>query len=530
MLQREPLSVLSKQGNTELSQVSGQATISDNTLKPDNDIIPTSLPCQDPAAEATVTREIRDSIPPSSPSKNAATPAPTVVKRPESSVQFKTPIRPRETINAGFSRLPKPSSSFKASSLPGDAAKTPAKMPNPLAATISSLAKAKPRVSPMKLRSRQQLKMKLGIKDKTPTSKLALKRTIRRTSLNKEKLRKAPSPSTKPPGVSAGVIDKSTKGGKQTTLKSFFQRQSAVSERDPSVSNSPTKPAPLVALSTALKRLEVSAPLPPPRPSVGSGLAELTDPSESQVLVKETNTVLHGDKVSSDGCEKIVVVTEGSQTTPKARLPMRLPSNPDVNGRTRVALSNSPTNRKSPDSRTIIPPTDWQDRHDENKSTSKPLEIFDLEAWKENANERQKENKPPLEFFVPLADEPTAKLQALSQISPSRRASQASLALSQSLLAPNRPQIFPQARSVSASHVQLNARSPVKTRGKAKPPPAPEPTTQTNGKRLNARMPGSLDVLKNCVIYVDVRTEEGEDAAPLFVDMLRGLGARVSHY
>ncbi|KAF8513490.1 hypothetical protein JB92DRAFT_2721312 [Gautieria morchelliformis] len=41
-------------------------------------------------------------------------------------------------------------------------------------------------------------------------------------------------------------------------------------------------------------------------------------------------------------------------------------------------------------------------------------------------------------------------------------------------------------------------------------------------------MPGSLDVLKDCIIFVDVRTEEGEDAAALFVDMLRGLGARAS--
>ncbi|KAF8518021.1 hypothetical protein BU17DRAFT_49342 [Hysterangium stoloniferum] len=40
-------------------------------------------------------------------------------------------------------------------------------------------------------------------------------------------------------------------------------------------------------------------------------------------------------------------------------------------------------------------------------------------------------------------------------------------------------------------------------------------------------MPGSLDVLKNCIIFVDVRTEEGEDASALFIDMLRGLGARI---
>lgn len=37
-----------------------------------------------------------------------------------------------------------------------------------------------------------------------------------------------------------------------------------------------------------------------------------------------------------------------------------------------------------------------------------------------------------------------------------------------------------------------------------------------------------LKVLKKCAIFVDVRTDDGDDAGSLFVDMLRGLGARVS--
>lgn len=40
---------------------------------------------------------------------------------------------------------------------------------------------------------------------------------------------------------------------------------------------------------------------------------------------------------------------------------------------------------------------------------------------------------------------------------------------------------------------------------------------------------GALKVLKKCAIFVDVRTDDGDDAGSLFVDMLRGLGARVSH-
>ena len=39
--------------------------------------------------------------------------------------------------------------------------------------------------------------------------------------------------------------------------------------------------------------------------------------------------------------------------------------------------------------------------------------------------------------------------------------------------------------------------------------------------------PSSLKVLKSCTIFVDVRTDDGDDAGGLFVDMLRGLGAKV---
>ncbi|KIJ15473.1 hypothetical protein PAXINDRAFT_11594, partial [Paxillus involutus ATCC 200175] len=37
----------------------------------------------------------------------------------------------------------------------------------------------------------------------------------------------------------------------------------------------------------------------------------------------------------------------------------------------------------------------------------------------------------------------------------------------------------------------------------------------------------SLKVLKRCAIFVDVRTEQGDDAGSLFVDMLKGLGAKI---
>ena len=37
----------------------------------------------------------------------------------------------------------------------------------------------------------------------------------------------------------------------------------------------------------------------------------------------------------------------------------------------------------------------------------------------------------------------------------------------------------------------------------------------------------SLKVLKSCTVFVDVRTDDGDDAGGLFVDMLKGLGAKV---
>ncbi len=43
----------------------------------------------------------------------------------------------------------------------------------------------------------------------------------------------------------------------------------------------------------------------------------------------------------------------------------------------------------------------------------------------------------------------------------------------------------------------------------------------------SATKPSSLKVLKSCTIFVDVRTDDGDDAGGLFVDMLRGLGAKV---
>jgi hypothetical protein len=47
-------------------------------------------------------------------------------------------------------------------------------------------------------------------------------------------------------------------------------------------------------------------------------------------------------------------------------------------------------------------------------------------------------------------------------------------------------------------------------------------------KSKDTKKPVTLNVLKNCTVFVDVRTDDGDDAGGLFVQMLRDMGARVS--
>lgn len=46
----------------------------------------------------------------------------------------------------------------------------------------------------------------------------------------------------------------------------------------------------------------------------------------------------------------------------------------------------------------------------------------------------------------------------------------------------------------------------------------------------NEKGNGVLTVLNECIIFVDVRTDGGDDAGGLFVDMLKGMGARVGGF
>ena len=68
--------------------------------------------------------------------------------------------------------------------------------------------------------------------------------------------------------------------------------------------------------------------------------------------------------------------------------------------------------------------------------------------------------------------------------------------------------------SSSGAHVSAHAKGAGDTNGTSPPGSA-------DSKKA------SLKILKSCKIFVDVRTEDGDDAGALFVDMLRGLGAKV---
>ena len=131
----------------------------------------------------------------------------------------------------------------------------------------------------------------------------------------------------------------------------------------------------------------------------------------------------------------------------------------------------------------------------------------------------------------------------------SRRASMAFSALAQSLPKPieltkpktrpvPQPEIRPQTRSlrqrIPSRMPNLVSNNPPSTsEGKKgselnqEPPGRIQSPPSANTRPLSARPPKTLGVMSNCVVFVDVRTEEGEDAGALFVDMLRSLGAKV---
>jgi len=141
------------------------------------------------------------------------------------------------------------------------------------------------------------------------------------------------------------------------------------------------------------------------------------------------------------------------------------------------------------------------------------------------------------EYFVPIAgDSPkeTGKKgkddDGLEDKS-SRRASLASLGLSASLnaLPPKGsmgPPPIPRLRRITRSVSSGNAST-----SQAKSLEIEEDDKSNTKSKAKAKGSSTIDsplkFLKDCVVYVDVRTDDGDDAGSLFVEMLESAGAKV---
>lgn len=140
------------------------------------------------------------------------------------------------------------------------------------------------------------------------------------------------------------------------------------------------------------------------------------------------------------------------------------------------------------------------------------------------------------EYLVPIAGgspKETGKKKEKDDDSqqgmPSRRASLASLALSASLSAlppkgsmgpPPIPRHGRITRSISGSHASTSH---------ARSPEADEAGISDSAlkKKDSSSIGSPLRFLKNCIVFVDVRTDDGDDAGSLFVEMLKSAGAKV---
>ncbi|EIN06707.1 hypothetical protein PUNSTDRAFT_121822 [Punctularia strigosozonata HHB-11173 SS5] len=124
----------------------------------------------------------------------------------------------------------------------------------------------------------------------------------------------------------------------------------------------------------------------------------------------------------------------------------------------------------------------------------------------------------------------------------SRRASLASHMLAQSLSGipqtPDGTSTMGPPPSLPGRRVASDSQAPIEGAGPATAPAAIGRTRgvgahvsvhrNTEPSGSNPLPAPSLDVLKECKIFVDVKTDEGDDAGSLFVEMLKGLGAKLT--
>lgn len=145
------------------------------------------------------------------------------------------------------------------------------------------------------------------------------------------------------------------------------------------------------------------------------------------------------------------------------------------------------------------------------------------------------------DVFIPTAPDPKSKVRDHDHYkNASRRVSLASQLLAQSLEELPQTPVGNSSKGNSASPGEMGPpRVPPSTGMRTRQAAAgghvskrasesgtPEPTPQA-GRKGQAKGP-SLGVLDGAVIFVDVRTDDGDDAGSLFSEMLQGLGGRVS--
>lgn len=82
------------------------------------------------------------------------------------------------------------------------------------------------------------------------------------------------------------------------------------------------------------------------------------------------------------------------------------------------------------------------------------------------------------------------------------------------------PSALGRVRSGTDGHVGSSRSARIFAQEKIAEPEAASEVIEEKGNSV-------LNVLKECIIFVDVRTDGGDDAGSLFVDMLKGMGARV---
>lgn len=306
--------------------------------------------------------------------------------------------------------------------------------------------------------------------------------------------------------------------------------------------------------------------IPPPPPFFDSTF----DKSKSATLDRKPlgKGIFDVPRVSSVGQESFATSIARMKASRKTSLetvegsPVKnMLSNPNQRSATTVGLENDDTSMQG---------ESGTSQSAENHSL--PLDATNCAVEQEdNTFGCAKENGQDRNDGSDSAQDQHKELKVISKLNASRRASMAFSALSHSLLSPdvaaypgssgniqgseqpssaNKPrspnEIYraPSSRPIRAaalrSFTSSSMNDPTRSKSQfahkvsAESPNISEPDSETpagDTKKKSAtalsNLSCSLNVLKKCKIFVDIRSDEGEDAGALFVDMLRGLGAKV---